>query len=172
VYASCALPGFFPPGEVGGRVCVDGGTIDNMPVSAACEGLDLLVAVDVGNSEVQQATDITDQGIGSIFMRAATLMMRTLQAWPLSHWNGPPLVLIRPKVSQFGWFNFEKIPLLIDAGQTAAQGVLDAIPHALRIGHGIYPRRPVRLDVVRDRCTGCGLCIEMARHGQGGRRKS
>ena len=32
VYASCALPGYFPPGEVAGRLCVDGGVIDNMPV--------------------------------------------------------------------------------------------------------------------------------------------
>ncbi len=35
VYASCALPGFFPPGTVNGRLCVDGGTTDNMPVSIA-----------------------------------------------------------------------------------------------------------------------------------------
>ena len=27
VYASCALPGFFPPGHVDGRVCIDGGTV-------------------------------------------------------------------------------------------------------------------------------------------------
>src|SRR3954469_602627 len=27
VYASCALPGFFPPGRVDGRLCIDGGTI-------------------------------------------------------------------------------------------------------------------------------------------------
>jgi NTE family protein len=164
VYASCALPGFFPPGDVAGRVCVDGGTIDNMPVTAVAGDLDLIVAVDVGNSEVQQATDITEQGVGSIFMRAATLMMRTLQEWPLSHWNGPPIVLIRPKVSQFGWFNFEKIPLLIEAGKIAAAGAMDVVPQALRIGHGIFPRRPVTLDVVQEKCTGCGLCIEMAPH--------
>src|SRR3954468_7906955 len=27
VYASCALPGFFPPGRVDSRVCVDGGVV-------------------------------------------------------------------------------------------------------------------------------------------------
>jgi NTE family protein len=32
VYASCALPGFYPPGVVGGRLCVDGGVLDNLPV--------------------------------------------------------------------------------------------------------------------------------------------
>ena len=35
VYASCALPGYFPPGRVGDRLCVDGGVIDNLPVAIA-----------------------------------------------------------------------------------------------------------------------------------------
>ncbi len=163
VYASCALPGFFPPGVVSGRVCVDGGTVDNMPVSAACEGLDLLIAVDVGNSEVEAAADVTKEGIASIFMRSATLMMRTLQHAPLSNWNGhPPLVLIRPHVSRYGWFNFDKIPTLISAGAQAASEVLDAIPKALAVGHGIFPRHQVTVDVIREKCTGCGQCIAMA----------
>lgn len=164
VYASCALPGFFPPGAVSGRVCVDGGTVDNMPVSAAMRGVDLLIAVDVGNSEVEHEADITTQGVGSIFMRAATLMMRTLQGWPLSHWNGPPLVLIRPHVSRFGWFNFDRIPMLISAGAQAAEAALDAIPQALSAGKGIFPRKPVRLDMAPELCNGCGMCIAMAPH--------
>lgn len=163
VYASCALPGFFPPGAVSGRVCVDGGTVDNMPVSASAEGLDLLIAVDVGNSEVEPDKDVTQDGIASIFMRSATLMMRMLQHAPLSNWNGhPPLVLIRPHVSRYGWFNFDKIPTLISAGAQAANEVLDAIPQALKAGHGIFPRQRVRVAVVRDKCTGCGQCIAMA----------
>ncbi len=163
VYASCALPGFFPPGAVSGRVCVDGGTVDNMPVSASAEGLDLLIAVDVGNSEVEPDKDVTQDGIASIFMRSATLMMRMLQHAPLSNWNGhPPLVLIRPHVSRYGWFNFDKIPTLISAGAQAANEVLDAIPQALKAGHGIFPRQRVRVGVVRDKCTGCGQCIAMA----------
>jgi NTE family protein len=163
VYASCALPGFFPPGHVGGRVCVDGGTVDNMPVSAVSEGLDLLIAVDVGNSDIGEAADVTADGIASIFMRSATLMMRTLQHAPLASWNGhQPLVLIRPHVSRFGWFNFEKIPMLIAAGAEAAKEVLASIPQALAAGHGIFPRQRVRVKVISEKCTGCGQCIAMA----------
>lgn len=164
VYASCALPGFFPPGIVSGRICIDGGTVDNMPVTAAAEGLDLVIAVDVGNSEVDQAADVTSEGIAGIFMRSATLMMRMLQRAPLVAWDGPPLVLIRPHVSRYGWFNFEKIPMLISAGQAAAEEVLDAIPQALAAGHGIFPRQRVRIRVSRDQCTACGQCIAMAPH--------
>ncbi len=162
VYASCALPGFFPPGVVAGRVCVDGGTIDNMPVTAVAEGLDLLIAVDVGNSEVEHATAVTEEGVAGIFMRSATLMMRALQRAPLVDWRGPPLVLIRPHVSRYGWFNFEKIPLLIEAGAAAAEEVLSSIPLALAAGGGIFPRQQVRVQVSRDQCTGCGQCIAMA----------
>ena len=161
VYASCALPGFFPPGDVAGRSCVDGGTIDNMPVTSVAEGLDLLIAVDVGNSELEPASNIAQSGIASIFMRSATLMMRTLQHMPLEHWTLPPLVLIRPHVSRYGWFNFEKIPLLIDAGAEAAREVLPSIPQALA-GSGIFPRQRVHLTVDAAKCTGCGQCLAMA----------
>ena len=164
VYASCALPGFFPPGVVASRVCVDGGTVDNMPVTAASEGLDLLIAVDVGNSEVEHATAVTQEGVAGIFMRSATLMMRTLQRAPLADWRGPPLVLIRPHVSRYGWFNFEKIPSLIEAGANAAAEALGSIPDALSAGRGIFPRQQVRVHVASDRCTGCGQCIAMAPH--------
>ncbi len=164
VYASCALPGFFPPGIVDGRVCVDGGTVDNMPVTAAAEGLDLLIAVDVGNSEVEHAGNVTNKGIAGIFMRSATLMMRMLQRAPLLSWSGPPLVLIRPHVSRYGWFDFDKIPTLISAGEAAAKEVLHAIPQALAAGHGIFPRQRVSVHVSRERCTACGQCIAMAPH--------
>ena len=33
VYASCALPGFYPPREVGDRTCVDGGVVYNLPAA-------------------------------------------------------------------------------------------------------------------------------------------
>ena len=164
VYASCALPGFFPPGVVAGRVCVDGGTVDNMPVTAAAEGLDLVIAVDVGNSEVEHTTDIASEGIAGIFMRSASLMMRMLQRAPLVSWDGPPLVLIRPHVSRHGWFAFDRIPTLISAGAAAAEAVLDAIPQALAAGHGIFPRQRVRIHVSREQCTACGQCIAMAPH--------
>src|ERR1700694_2112248 len=50
VYASCALPGFYPPGVVSERVCVDGGVLDNLPVSIAGRGMDAVIAVDPGSS--------------------------------------------------------------------------------------------------------------------------
>ena len=58
VYASCALPGFYPPGLVSGRLCVDGGVLDNLPVSVAGRGMDAVIAVDTGSSDLEPENDI------------------------------------------------------------------------------------------------------------------
>src|SRR5204862_1727092 len=48
VFASCALPGYFPPHEIGGRFYVDGAVVANVPFDAArALGPELIVAVDV-----------------------------------------------------------------------------------------------------------------------------
>lgn len=167
VYASCALPGFFPPGRVDGRVCVDGGTTDNMPVSIAAVGLggpplDAIIAVDVGNADVTHDETIGAQGFASIFMRSASVMMHALQEAPLARWSGPPMLLIRPRVSHIGWFNFGHVDELVDAGYRAATSALRHLNELLCAPGGIYPRRSVRVVVDRDRCTGCGTCVAMA----------
>src|SRR5207249_7531019 len=47
VFASCALPGYFPPHEIGGRFYVDGAVVSNVPFEAArALGPELIIAVD------------------------------------------------------------------------------------------------------------------------------
>jgi predicted acylesterase/phospholipase RssA len=45
IMASSAVPGFFPPVDVGGDVCIDGGALMNTPVVPASEGSDTLHVV-------------------------------------------------------------------------------------------------------------------------------
>jgi predicted acylesterase/phospholipase RssA len=97
VYASCALPGYFPPGLVDGRLCIDGGVVDNLPVAIASLDADLVIAVDVGSTDLRPIHDALALGFANIYMRAATTMMHALQQYPLTHWGGPPMVLIRPR---------------------------------------------------------------------------
>src|SRR5690349_4587135 len=119
VYASCALPGFFPPGEVGGRLCVDGGVIDNLPVAAAALDADVVIAVDVGSSDLSPTNDVVTQGFASIYMRAATTMMHALQQYQLSRWDGPPMLLIHPKHGK-DWLSFGNAAASIDEGYRKA----------------------------------------------------
>jgi len=158
VYASCALPGFFPPGTVGDRLCIDGGTMDNLPVNIAGLDVDAIIAVDVGIADVPLMQGVADQGFASIFMRAATMMMHEMQQATLDTWTGPPMLLVRPKVSHIGWFSFTHVEQLLEMGYDSTRQALRHLLDALAAPGGIYPRQEMEIRVDRDRCTGCGLC--------------
>lgn len=161
VYASCALPGFFPPGKVDDRVCVDGGVIDNLPANIAALDADLVIAVDVGSAELHPISDTHAMGFAAIYMRAATTMMHALQQFPLTHWQGPPMVLIRPRCGE-DWLSFANIADTIQEGYRAGLKALEDIDAYYDQAGGVYPRRRFEIDVDRDRCIGCGLCVSVA----------
>jgi len=161
VYASCALPGFFPPGRVGGRLCIDGGVIDNLPVGIASLDADLVIAVDVGSSDLRPITDAMSLGFANIYMRAATTMMHALQQFPLTHWDGPPMVLIRPRCGE-DWLSFTNVAATIDEGHRAARKALEDVDAFYDQPGGVYPRRRFELEVDRDRCVSCGMCVALA----------
>ena len=161
VYASCALPGFFPPGRVGERTCIDGGVVDNLPVSVASQFADLIVAVDVGSSD-QSRRDAASAGFAGIYMRAATMMMHALQQFPLEHWHGPPMVLIRPRVDDAAWLSFSDTSSNIAEGYRSATRALERFESYWDHPNCVFPRRRVQIDVNRELCTGCGTCVSLA----------
>jgi NTE family protein len=162
VYASCALPGFFPPSTVGGRVCIDGGTIDNLPTAIASLGADAVIAVDVGNTDLGHAHDVASRGFAMIYMRAASVMMHALQLNPLASWQGPPMLLIRPRVGHREMFGFAHAEEMIQAGYDATMSALDELLDGPLTRNLIYPRRRIRLSVNREKCIGCGVCTALA----------
>jgi NTE family protein len=162
VYASCALPGFYPPGLVSGRLCVDGGVLDNLPVSVAGRGMDAVIAVDTGSSDLEPENDIATAGFASIYVRAATTMMHALQLAPFANWTRPPMILIRPKVNHIGWFSFSHTEELLEAGYTAAMEACKHYEECITWGIGVFPRRPMQIKVYRDKCIGCTLCAALA----------
>ncbi len=162
VYASCALPGFFPPRVIQGRTCVDGGVMENLPLSIATHGVDAVIGIDVGSTSIAQARRIKDKGFAAIFMRSAQTMMHALQTLQITDWSGPPLMLVQPDVTNVGLFSFTHTARLIEAGYSAASAALDEIGDALRSSGGVYPVREVELSVDRARCIGCRLCASLA----------
>lgn len=163
VYASCALPGFFPPGIVGDRVCIDGGVVDNLPVSVASLNMDAVIAIDVGSTQIRSHVDIEGLGFAAIYMRAATTMMHELQIQPLAQWQGVPMLLIQPPVSHVDWFDASQTDSLIELGYNAAKESFALIEDGkLSAATGIFPRREVALSVSEERCIGCGLCAALA----------
>lgn len=162
VYASCALPGFFPPSEMEGRMCVDGGVIDNLPVAISSAGMDGVVAVDTGSTDLVAENNVAEHGFASTYMRAATTMMHALQLVPFTKWGSPPMILIRPRINHIGWFSFSHTDELIEAGYRAAMDSLANHEQCLSSAGGVYPRRDVTISVDRQKCIGCGLCVALA----------
>ena len=162
VYASCALPGAFPPGLVGGRTCMDGGTVDNLPVNIAAQEMDAVIAVDVGSSDMTHADGIAQRGFFDISMRAAQITTAALQRAQLDKWTTPPMLLIRPRVNHIGWFDFGHAGFLIDEGYRAAVEALEHFETMMSAGAGIYPRRVMEVDVIGELCVGCRLCTVLA----------
>ncbi len=161
VYSSCALPGFFPPGQVDGRMCVDGGVIDNLPAAIASLGADMVIAVDVGSSDLAPVPGVAQQGFATIYMRSATTMMHALQQFPLAQWSGPPMLLIRPKVGR-DWLSFTNSAQHIREGYRAAAKALEHFDVYVEQPGGVFPRKRVELNVSRDKCISCGLCAALA----------
>ena len=162
VYASCALPGFFPPGRVGDRTCIDGGVVDNLPVSMAAQFADLIIAVDVGSSDASQKEPAAEQGFAAIYMRAATMMMHALQQYPLERWQGPPMVLVRPRLNDANWLSFTDTEANMAAGYSAANRALARFDSYWDRQGSVFPRRRVQVEVDVDKCIGCGICVALA----------
>ena len=166
VYASCALPGFFPPGKVANRSFIDGGTTDNLPTSIASMGVDALIAVDVSLAigSMSPASAVGATGFASVFMRAATMMMHAQQQHSLETWTSPPMLLVRPPVSHIGSFNFGHTEELIDCGYSSMKAALPHLDALLRVPGGIFPRKRMQISVDREACTGCAMCVARAPH--------
>ena len=162
VYASCALPGFFPPRVLHGRTCADGGVIENLPVGVAGAGMDAVIGVDVGSSSLASARRIKDKGFAAIYVRAATVMMKALQTAQLASWAGPPLLLVRPAVWHYHWFSFAHTRRIIELGYQSAHEALDRAGDSLLASGGVYPLRHLEVSVDRAKCTGCRMCTMLA----------
>jgi NTE family protein len=166
VFASCAIPGYLPPREVRGHCCVDGATVDNLPVATArALGVDLVIAVDVSASSAFRA-DTENEGFAAVFSRATELAIQTTLELRLAGWTTPPIYFMHPRVEHISPFSFDHLRELVDEGYREAVTALNRPAEWPRPGDaGVYPRRRVTVRVDRDRCIGCGACLVQAPAG-------
>lgn len=116
--ASMSAPGIFAPVERQGRILVDGGIADNVPVDVAREmGVDLLIVVDVG-SPLQQRSKLTD--VTAISNQMLAILLRRNAEQQLATLN-PGDVLISPALGDASSFDFGAVARYIDVGEAAAR---------------------------------------------------
>jgi len=121
VRASCALPGVFTPVEREGRYLVDGGLINNLPVSAAIDmGAEYVIAVDL-SAPPSGSREMPGSMLEIWFLSVATLIRNAHREASLAD------VVIRPDVGEFSWIDLPNIPTLIDRGREAAEAMIPQI---------------------------------------------
>jgi len=130
LYASCALPVYYPPAELAGRRLVDGGLRAVLPIYAARRvPADAVLAVHSGPGfdEVQRGDRtapipplIRAHGEAERVMMAAQTE-RDVAAWPE---GGPKLIVVRPVAEKEATFALSEIPRFIASGYEATKRAL------------------------------------------------
>jgi NTE family protein len=122
--ASMSAPGIFAPVEREGRILVDGGIADNVPVDIARRmGVDIVIVVDVGapllgRDRLKDVTSISNQMLAILIRRNAEQQLATL---------GPKDVLIAPPLGEASSFDFGAVGRVIGAGEAAARADAPAL---------------------------------------------
>ena len=125
VYASAALPVLFPPADVGGRMLIDGGALDMLPLGKAAEmGATRIIAIDVGAGPQTDAREVVAGGLVAIHQRVFSLMAGQSRRESVRNWSGVPLTHVQPEFEDTDGFDFEKRHFFIKEGYRATREAL------------------------------------------------
>jgi len=132
VHASSAIPGLFEPVNHLGKVLVDGGVVDNIPISVARErGADLVVAVDIG----EQVGNANIRNLVDVLLQAANIMF----ALNAEHSKQGADVLITPDVGGVAMLDFSQKKRCMQAGMDAARAAAPRIRAAISEWQAKHP---------------------------------
>jgi NTE family protein len=123
--ASSSVPGILSPTEIGGHLLVDGGILNNLPVTVARRlGADYVIAVDllppgsIGGKNPQNVLELT--------LTALYMLMRS------THNDGARADrVILPMIGDFSLIDLGHVDELLEAGRAAAEEVVPMIKRDL-----------------------------------------
>jgi NTE family protein len=125
VRASCSIPGIFEPVELDGRVLVDGGVLNDVPVDVCLEmGADFVVAVDL-NADIVQAKK--PDNIFNVIMFSFAVMARGCRRNYRAE-GSKNVRVITPNLADFNYYNLKRLDELMQRGEDAMR---DALPELL-----------------------------------------
>ncbi|MEZ8612580.1 patatin-like phospholipase family protein [Vibrio sp. 10N.247.311.14] len=122
--ASMSVPGALPPYDLDGRMLVDGGVTNNMPVDVArAMGADIVIAVDIstnykGKDDFTNFLAAADQLSNYLVQRSTQEQAETLT---------DDDVFLRPDVGEMETTDFDKMPSAFLAGYEAAKQHTDEL---------------------------------------------
>lgn len=122
--ASMSVPGVFDPVRIDGRILVDGGMANNLPVSVArAMGADVVIAVDISSAllteeQLTSVFSVTEQLTNFLTRRTTEQQIALL---------GPDDILIVPELGDFSSADFQNAARIIPIGEEAARSVGDRL---------------------------------------------
>jgi len=114
IAGSIAIPSLFKPVEFDGRLLVDGGVVNPLPLDSASIDTDLTIAIDV-NGDPSIRTSIKEPSTIDVTLGSAQIMMHSLTAHNIAAY--PPDLYIRPNVKEFGAYEFWRVREIIEEGE-------------------------------------------------------
>ncbi|MFB4369393.1 MULTISPECIES: patatin-like phospholipase family protein [unclassified Pseudomonas] len=133
IRASMSIPAVFAPVELDGRLLVDGGMVDNIPVDVARDmGVDRVIVVDIGTplkprKELLTVVDVLNQSTTMMTRRNSEQQLATLRDSD---------VLVQPNMTGFEVTDFGRSEELIEAGYQAAKALQPRLAQLVRRGGG------------------------------------
>lgn len=134
VRASLSIPGVFVPVESNGRVLVDGGLLNRIPVDVARDrlGADVVIAADLGFSDFRGRL----RSLPDIILRTIDILERQAAVQEPLHAD----VVISPPLSDVGSTQLNRASEVIERGRRAAEESLPEIWNRLRSEPGASDR--------------------------------
>jgi NTE family protein len=132
--ASISAPGVFAPVDYQGRLLVDGGLAENLPIGVArAMNADILIVSDVSfplrsREQLDSALSISNQMLAILVRKDADRQKATL---------GPQDILIEPVLGAAASTDFTQAVSTIARGEEAARGLIPKLA-ALGVGDGAY----------------------------------
>ncbi len=128
VEASSAIPGIFTPVRLGNHLFVDGGLLDNVPVTLMVDrNIDYIIAVDVGAQKLLQKEPNT---IFEVLIQSFDIVRRH-RDMPAHKYADK---MIKPDLGEFAIWDTSKADIMIKRGYDAAKETLANIDLAKKQG--------------------------------------
>jgi NTE family protein len=122
--ASMSVPGAIEPLPLDGRLLVDGGLTNNLPVDVARSlGAEVVIAVNLGTpllkpEELTSVLGVTSQMVNILTEQNVQASLASLQ---------PTDILVRPQLGDFSAAAFDNLPETVPIGEAAARAVADLL---------------------------------------------
>lgn len=137
IRASLSIPGVFDPWRRDGRLLIDGGVVNPLPVSVLrSDGVPIIIASNVaGIDPPQRDGPPVSPGMVASFLRVSAFMEKIL----LARQRALADVVVRPRVLARNAFDFSRIDEFVLAGELAVRQQLRELERV-----GAKPKRPRR----------------------------